>query len=272
MSKASFDYDRLAPLDVRPVGSRSADGITLSELTYAAPFGRRRAAYVVRPEGDGPFPVILYVHWYEPSAPDSNRTQFLDEARGMAARGAMSLLIETAWSDREWFLKRTQADDFGISIEIVVELRRAMDLLLDQPGADPARFAYVGHDFGAMYGVVMGSIDPRPTCYVLMAGTPRFPDWFLYYPPIEGEEREAFQREMAELDPIERVKGLSPAPILFQFGRDDPHVPVERAEAFFAAADEPKEIAWYESGHGLSEEAARTRVAWVERNLNLPSL
>lgn len=38
--------------------------------------------------------------------------------------------------------------------------------------------------------IVMGGVDPRPTCYVLMAGTPRFPDWYLYYPELEGEPRE----------------------------------------------------------------------------------
>ncbi len=269
MTKRLFDYDRDASLDVRPVGSREQDGWIGAELTYATPFDRRRAAYVVRPIGEGPFPVILYVHWYEPAAADSNRTQFLEEAQTMAQRGALSLLIETIWSDRDWFLKRTQADDHRTSVEQVVELRRAMDLLLGQPGVDPERFAYVGHDFGAMYGIVAGSVDPRPTCYALMAGTPRFPEWFLYYPKLEGAEREAFLREMAELDPIGRVGQLAPAPILFQFGRNDAHVPVDRAEAFHGAAGEPKELRWYDAGHGLNEEAKADRIDWVSNQLGI---
>jgi len=81
MAKGLFDYDRTATLDVRPVGSREHEGWIGSELTYATPFDRRRAAYVVRPTGEGPFPVILYVHWYEPAAPDSNRTQFYERRR-----------------------------------------------------------------------------------------------------------------------------------------------------------------------------------------------
>ena len=161
--------------------------------------------------------MILYVHWYEPAAPDSNRTQFFEEAQTMARRGALSLLIETMWSDRGYFLKRAQANDHRMLVEQVIELRSAMDLLLDQPGADPGWFVYVGHDFGAMYGVVMGSVDPRPSCYALMAGTPRSPDWFLYYPSLEGEERQAFVQEVAALDPIGRVAKLAPAPILFEF-------------------------------------------------------
>jgi len=185
----------------------------------------------------------------------------------MAKHGALSLLIETVWSDRDWFLERVQADDYRMSVEQVIELRRAMDLLIEQPGADPERFAYVGHDFGAMYGVVAGSVDPRPTCYVLMAGTPCFPDWFLYYPQLGGAERDAFIDEMASLDPVGHVGRLSPAPVLFQFGMNDPHVPVERAETFFDAAREPKRLLWYEVGHELNDEAQQDRTAWLCRRL-----
>jgi predicted esterase len=174
------------------------------------------------------------------------------------------------WSDRDWFIKRTQDDDYDDSVRQVIELRRAMDLLLAQPGVDHGRFAFVGHDFGAMYGVVMGSVDPRPTCYVLMAGTPRFPDWYLYYPGLDGEPRQAYIDSMVEIDPINHVARLSPAPLLFQFARDDFHVPQERASAFCEAAAEPKQIRWYDAGHGLNEKAAQDRVAWLSEQLRLP--
>jgi dienelactone hydrolase len=264
-----FDYNRDASPDIREVSIRQKDGMIVRNMTYASPFNRRRAAYSVSPEGQGPFPAILYAHWYEPESPDSNRTQFLKEAQLMAQRGAASLLIETMWSDRDWFIKRTQDDDYDDSIRQVIELRQAMDLLLAQPAVDPGSFAFVGHDFGAMYGIVMGSADPRPTCYVLMAGTPRFPDWYLYYPELEGEPREAYVNRMAEIDPIHHVARLSPAPVLFQFARDDLHVPRERASTFYEAAGEPKQIEWYDAGHGLNEKATQDRVAWLCEQLGL---
>lgn len=265
----SFDYDRDAPPDIRDVGRREADGVLTRLFTYAAPFGYRRAAELIRPASAGPHPAILYVHWYEPEAPDSNRTQFQAEALRLARRGAVCLLIETMWSDRDWFLKRTQADDYDGSVRQVVELRQALDLLLAQPDVDPRRLAYVGHDFGGMYGVLVGAADRRPTRYVIMAATPRFHEWYLYYPRLEGAECERFVARMAPLDPIASAARLAPAPILFQFGRDDPHVPVERAEEFYAAAGEPKEARWYEAGHGLNELAAEEREAWLARQLGL---
>jgi dienelactone hydrolase len=267
MNTHSLDSLPDLPLDVRWISRPSHDGIIVSELTFQAYEDQVRAAYFVCPEGEGPFPVILYVHWYEPQACDSNRTQFLGEAKIMAERGCMSLLIETMWSDREWFLKRTQADDVASSIQQTIELRRAMDLLLAQPGAHSSRFAYVGHDFGAMYGVVAGSVDKRPTCYVLMAGTPRFPDWYLYYPKLEGEERVDFIEQMKFLDPIERVGQLSPAPILFQFGSNDVHVPIERANEFADAAETAVQMITYDAGHGLDAHAMRDRMSWLGKQL-----
>lgn len=277
MAKSQLDKATQAPqgfdLDVRPAGARKAEGAEIRQFTFATPFTRRRAAYLVRPEsGKGPFAAILYVHWYEPEAHDSNREQFLDEATKLAAAGAVSLLIETVWSDRDWFIKRTQAEDYQTSIEQVAELRLAMDLLLSEPDVDAKRFAYVGHDFGAMYGVLAGALDGRPSCYTLMAGTPRFPDWFLYYPALEGEPRQEFIKQMAALDPIAHVAALAGKPLLFQFADEDPHVPKERTEEFFAAAADPKQLNLYRAGHGLNDEASQDRVQWLSEQLNLSKL
>jgi len=263
-----FEYDHSAP-DLRETAEQERDGVARRRLIYRTPAGTRRVAELIRPAAVGSYAAILYVHWYEPEAANSNRTQFEAEAAELARSGVVSLLVETMWSDRDWFLKRTQADDYASSIEQVIELRQALDLLLEQPGVDARRLAYVGHDFGAMYGVLMGQADRRPACYALMAGTPRFPDWYLYYPKLEGAERTAFIASLAPLDPIAHVAQLAPAPLLFQFGHSDPHVPDERAREFFAAAGEPKQILWYDAGHELSAEATRDRVAWLGQQLGL---
>jgi dienelactone hydrolase len=263
------DYRRLEPGDVRLIGKRAQDGVESQLMVIQTPFGYRRVAELVRREDEGSLAAILYVHWYEPESIDSHRTQFEPEAKEMARAGAVCLSIETLWSDRDFFLKRTQEDDLQNSMEEVVNLRRAMDLLLSQPGVDPHRFAYVGHDFGGMYGVLAGSLDQRPTHYVIMASTPRFPDWYLYLPKLEEEARQAFIRQMSDIDPVTHVPNLAPAEVFFQFATDDFHVPKERAEEFFAAAGDPKEMRWYEAGHGLNEDARRDRKAWLKDKLHL---
>ena len=155
-----FEYDHSAP-DLRETAEQERDGVARRRLIYRTPAGTRRVAELIRPAAVGSYAAILYVHWYEPEAANSNRTQFEAEAAELARSGVVSLLVETMWSDRDWFLKRTQADDYASSIEQVIELRQALDLLLEQPGVDARRLAYVGHDFGAMYGVLMGQADRR---------------------------------------------------------------------------------------------------------------
>ena len=262
-------YPKLESTDVRTIGKRTEDGIESQLLVMQTPFGYRRMVEMFFPENKAPLGAILYVHWYEPQSHDSNRSQFVEEAREMARAGSACLLIETLWSDPDFFLKRMQADDMQNSIEEVVNIRRAMELLLSQPNVNASRFAYVGHDFGGMYGVLAGSLDQRPSHYVVMAATPRFPDWYLYLPKLEGEACDVFIHQMSEIDPITHVARLSPAPVFFQFGTDDPHVPRERADEFFSAAKEPKEMKWYESGHGLNEEATKDRKTWLKEKLGL---
>ncbi len=261
------NYKPLSSSDVRLLRQKKEDGYEKQLLVFQTPFGYRRMAELFLPEGTGPHPAILYVHWYEPEAHDSNRSQFVSEAIEFARSGVICLTIETLWSDLDFFMKRTQDDDMKNSVEEVVNLRRFMDFLCGQPGMDPKRFACVGHDFGGMYGVLAGSLDKRPTHYVIMAATPRFPDWYLYLPKLEGSAREAFIRQMSAIDPIAHVANLSPASILFQFGNDDFHVPLERANEFFVAAQGPKEMKIYESGHGLNEESTRDRKEWLKKQL-----
>jgi len=261
-------YQKFTPKDVHILGIEIEEGIERQTLVIQTPFGYRRMGELFLPEGDGPFPAILYVHWYEPKAQNSNRSQFEKEAIEMTRSGAVCLTIETLWSDIDFFWKRTQADDAKNSIEEVINLRRFMDFLLSQPNVDVKRFAYVGHDLGGMYGVLAGSLDQRPTHYIIMAATPRFSEWYLYFPKLDGATREAFIQQMSEIDPITHIANLSTAPVLFQFGNNDLHIPTERAQEFFGAANEPKEMKVYEAGHGLSELSVKDRKEWLKKKLS----
>jgi outer membrane protein assembly factor BamB len=207
-----FEYDsKLAP-DVKEVGAETRGAVKVRDVTYASLGGGRTAAYLVEGQGTAPHPAVLFVHWYEPHSPNSNRTQFVDEAVGLAEKGVTSLLIETPWSNPEWFEKRDAAKDFESSVAEVKDLRRALDVLLAQPGVDKSRVAYVGHDFGAMYGAVLAGVDKRASSFALQAGTASFPDWFLYSPPRVGAERKALLDQMAVLCPAAYTAAGGPGP------------------------------------------------------------
>ena len=88
------DYQNLESEDVRMIGNQTADGIESQLLVIQTPFGYRRMAELFRPDRAGTFPAILYVHWYEPDASDSNRSQFVEEAKEMARSGAIEYNLD----------------------------------------------------------------------------------------------------------------------------------------------------------------------------------
>jgi dienelactone hydrolase len=257
---AMFDYDQSAPLNVQEVGMEDRDGVTVKDITFDSPVdGEPVAAYLVQPEGHGPFAGVLWVHWYEPSSPTSNRTQYLDEAVTLAKEGVASILPETMWSEPSWFNEgRTLDTDYQASIDQVINLRRALDVLVAQPGVDPARLGYVGHDFGAMYGSIVAGVDHRPIVYVLVAGTKSFSDWYLLgQNDLPEAERTAYIEKMSVLDPTVYIAHSDPAYVYFQFGNEDVYVSHDDASAFFQAANGPKGIARYDAEHDMSAEGIR---------------
>ena len=275
----TFDYDHATPLDVKDVGkAQQQDSITLRDITFDNSLGGRVDATLVTPSGSGPFAGILWVHWLEPRAQDSNRTQFKDEAVTLAKEGVLSLLVDAFWSTTpaKWAAKpggRWKSEvkhDTELTRKQVVELRRALDVLLAQPGIDPKRIAYVGHDFGAMFGALVASADHRPKDYVLMAGTTTFSEWYLFGSELSKEAEQQYIKDMAPLDPVRHITKATPAKLYFQFAHSDYFVPERKAQMFFDAASEPKEIVWYDAQHDLAhDEALPDRLKWLRKQLSL---
>ncbi len=267
----SFEYDASRPINVRPAASADRTGVAVREITYAQADGTRNGATIVAPAQPtaGRRPGILFVHWYGPPNATSNRTQFLADAIALARAGAVSLLIDTPWSEPAWFPNRNSERDYDMSVQEVKNLRRALDVLLQQPSLDAARMAYVGHDFGAMYGALAVAADRRVSRFVFMAGTQSFSDWFLYTPKREGPARERFIAKLAPLDPVKYLPHIAPRPILLQFANNDKFVSKEAAAALAKAAGNAKTVKYYNAEHELSAEAARDRVEWLTRELKL---
>ena len=146
------------------VPSAQADGgVTLQEVTYASPVNGMITATFVSPPGPGPHPGVLFVHWLGEAA-TTNRTEFMDDALALGRAGSASLLVDALWSTNA---PGKPSYDTAMTIEQVIDLRRDLDALLAQPGVDSTRIAYVGHDFGAMYGCILLAVDHRATYGVL---------------------------------------------------------------------------------------------------------
>src|SRR6476646_4296886 len=124
---------------------------TVQQLSYTQLDGSSNAATLVTPAStsSAPKPAILFLHWYEPPRPTSNRTEFLAEAVELAGSGVISLLVDTPWTKENWFPTRDAARDYEFTVQVAKDVRRALDALFAaQPAIDTSRVALVGHDFG----------------------------------------------------------------------------------------------------------------------------
>lgn len=265
--RGAFRYDDRAAPAVRVAGTEARNGVTVHDIEYAGLDGQPVQAYLVLPPGDpGRVPAVVYAH----PAP-GNRTTYLDEAVVLAARGVASLLLEAPWSRESFWtpLFRDAAADREVYRQVVIEMRRAVDVLAARPEVDAGRIGYVGHSFGAAFGGVLVAAEPRVRAAVLIAGPPSFTDIAVVNnPALTGEARERYARAMAPMDPVRHVGSAAPRPVLFQLPRQDELFPESTLARYAAAAREPGEVRWYDGDHYLkSDEARADRIAWLVQRL-----
>ena len=255
----SFDYDAAAPTNLQVSGDA---------VTFSGAHGRKVSGVLYRAATPGRHAAVLFVHWLGDPA-TTNHTEFDADARALTARGADCLLIDAMWAKPDWFeTGRTTATDARDSVDQVIDLRRSLDVLLALPDADPARVAYVGHDFGAMYGAVLAGADPRPRYFVLMAGVNSFSDWYLL--GKKPADVAAYEAEMAPYAPTTWLAKSTALGFLFQFSAHDRYISAAQAAAFSQAAPLPRGVFYYDSDHSLAVPDARTdRLAWLLSRLKL---
>ena len=227
----------------------------------------RVEAYVVEPAAGQIRAGILFLHWLGEHR--SDRTQFLSEARAYAENGVRSVLPA---GHLPWVPDPVDADTDIANLEL--EQRRltaALDRLVDGlPKGTP--LALVGHDFGAMHGLVLASRQPRFKAAVLIAATPRWADWFLRFWKVEGDRFE-YLRRLSPYDPISAARDL-PAATLWQFSNRDffiaPMSAIELARAAPRAPDTEPRIEWYSADHAMRSAKARAaRATFLRAELGL---
>lgn len=269
-------YEAGLPLDLRVVGREHRPGVLIEDVTYASVTGAPPvAAFIVRPAWvNAPYAGIVFGHWFEPSAANSNRTQFLDEAVRLARRGVVSVLPATLWSDPLWFDSRSWRNDFRGTLGQAKDFRRAIDVLQAQGGVDDKRIAFVGHDFSAMHGALIAAVETRVKAWVLIAGTARWADWYLFGAADgvpAGEELTAYLAQLARIDPIAAV-AKTRVPVMLQFGEEDFYTPRANFVAFYSATPaKASRIATYPSEHPMDAPIIRLdRDQWLAGQLGLP--
>jgi hypothetical protein len=264
-----FSYNSKADYQISEDSAFYRNNILVREISFIScnPVHGRIKAFLVMPSSPTPYAGILYFHWL--GSPNGNRNEFLDEAVEMADHSVLSLLIQGYFPWKEPPVSGVK--DRQKVIDQTIDLRRAIDILLMQPGIDKERIAFVGHDYGAMFGSILSGIEKRVKASVLVAGMGNFGDWSLKYWKKPSEEgAQSYRKALKELDPVGYISHASPIALFFQFSDKDIYISKETALEFSNAASEPKVIKWYETDHEMMLPAVRKdRVEWIKKQLKI---
>jgi dienelactone hydrolase len=274
-----FDYDAKQPLDLQDkIIAEFADG-TLHDITYTSPKGGPVDAYLVVPKGKGPFAAILFGHWG-----NGTRAEFIPEAKIYAKAGAVSLLPDYPWDrsqPRYKSLDHTDKPELDRDTEIqaVIDLRRAIDLLLARPEVDPERLAYVGHSYGAQWGSILSAVDKRMKTSILVAGVAELADIFLHSTdPGQVDFRksqpagqlEKYCEVVGQIDAIHFVGQAAPIPLLLQFANYEQYFDKTSMQHYVSTASEPKKVLYYDTGHDVNDfQALQDRYDWLVDQIHL---
>lgn len=246
-----FAYDTAAPLEATRTRLDDTSRTRVWRVVYRSDDGLVPAILTLPKTGNGPFPCAV-VQGGLGSHKESFRRggltplgvgTFTIDARFQGERGSREAALAAA-RDPERFASMLRGT--------VIDLRRGLDWLQEQRECRFARIGYVGFSFGGLVGSLLAGVDDRIAAPALiMAGA----DWTAVASGISGvlkmsdAERRAAVDELERVDPKHWVGRISPRPVLMINGTEDPIIVPAAARALHAAAREPKEVIWVETGH-----------------------
>ena len=265
-----FAYDVDAPLNLQEAVENTADGVEVSSISFSSPDGGLVTGMLWDPVGrSGLRPGMVVMHGLPGKARD-----FAGLGQNYAENGAVVIAIDAPFARREGPALRFTDEDRTEQIQVIKDLQRAVDVLRARPNVDDDRIAFLGFSWGGATGALFVGIERRLRAAALVVGHggqvshATGPEGFKHISGLPCARRVAWIRAMAPIEPI-RFVGHASIPLLLQNGTVDEFIPRPDAAELHAAAPQPKEVRWYDAGHGLSPQAGADRYAWLHQQIGI---
>ena len=250
------------------VGGLNPDGFVDVELIrYPNADGMDIPAWVYKPEGDGPFPVIIDIH----GGPEAQERPYFSSGVQYWVKELGAAVIAPNVRGSAGYGKTYVSMDNGFDRKKSVEdIGALLDWIAGQAAFDKDRVIVYGGSYGG-YMVLASMVDyaDRLAGGVNIVGISNFvtflentQDYRRDLRRVEyGDERDpemrAFLEEISPLNSADRIT----KPLFIIQGLNDPRVPASEAEQILAAMREQGREAWYllarDEGHGFRKKANR---------------
>jgi dienelactone hydrolase len=270
----TFEYDRAAAYDpvLQPIGTDQ--GVQVYALSFLSTRGNGRATgRLFMPGGAGPFAGMLLQHGMP-----GNAAQMTGTGVVLARHGAVVVALDAPFAQRGGSPIRFTETDSAEQVQLMTDLRRALDLLVARPDVDSSRLGYMGISYGGAMGALFVGIEHRLKTGILVVGDGGLvthltgPEDAGAFAGLSCTERRRWLESMIPIEPVKFVGFAPPTSLLLQSGTLDDLVPPRDAERLHAAARDPKTIRWYNAGHNLNTEAAHDRQVWLQQRLGMSAL
>ncbi len=250
----AYAYDAKKPLHVveKAVKSETA---SVMHVQIEGPDGEKAEGTFMRPKAEGVYPVVLLLHGL--TSDKETMIQFF--GMSLVEQGVAVLALDAPYHGerKKAGMDPSQPTTFPAVVQGGVrEWRRALDYLQTRKDVDMKHVGLLGYSMGSMMGAILGAVEDRIGSFALCVGG----DPIL---PVAGQIPPALRGLAYNVSPSLYIGHIAPRPILMLNGRQDTTMPEAASHRLYAAAREPKEQVWYESGHILPPDAGMKAITWT---------
>ncbi len=255
------------------VGGLDPEGFALPELIDYPSFDRvdgqprRIPAFVYRPAGEGPHPVIISIH----GGPEGQaRPGFNSTFQLWIDRLGAAVVVPNVRGSSGYGKTYLKLDNGKLREDSVKDIGALLDWIATQPDLDASRVAVYGGSYGG-YMVLASSVhySDRLKAAVDIVGISNFVTFLentqdyrrdLRRPEYGDERDPAMRAHLEKISPLNNVDKIR-VPMFVVQGNNDPRVPVSEAEQMVAALRAQGSPVWYmnalNEGHGFRKKENR---------------
>ena len=224
--------------------------------------GESVPVFLFRPEGEGPFPVVVMVH----GGPESQwrpwfHTSFAPLTQHLVGRG-YAVAAPNVRGSSGYGKRYEHLDDVRLRLDSVRDLASLHGWLAAQPGIDGSRAVVYGRSYGGY--MVLAALSLQPELWAAGIEMVGISNLVTFLEQTSDYRRAAREREygslvhdrdfLLEASPLTHVDAIR-APLFIQHGANDPRVPLSESEHIHHVLTEkgiPCELVVYEDeGHTI---------------------